>query len=103
MVCLTYRDGRRFFFQCPRIKGPSPCGPAVPCLTNAVPWSFCSLVFGLGRIFPDRRQEGVASIRSRNLAVQNRLKRYHFPVEKLGGILILVYKRTRQIDAREKT
>src|SRR3981189_3924437 len=29
----------------------------------------CSLVFGLGRIFPDRRQEGVASIRRRNLAV----------------------------------
>src|ERR1700686_753423 len=58
----------------------------------------CRLVFGLGRIFTDRRQKGTASTRRRNFAVQNRLKRYHFPIKNRGGILVLIYDRARQID-----
>src|ERR1700675_3214995 len=62
----------------------------------------CSLVFCLGGIFSDRLEEGTAPIRSRNLAAQNRLKRYHFPEEDPGVILVLVYDRAGQVNSRKE-
>src|ERR1700674_1611116 len=85
---------------------PSPPGPAVTCLrtrdppahSQSLPVGIYSLVFGLGRIFTDRRQKGTASTRRLNLAAQNRLERYHLPIKNRGGILVLIYDRARQID-----
>src|ERR1700694_5325049 len=92
------------------VRRPSPCIARPlhlrePQPSRALPVSFggiCSLVLGLGRIFTDRRQKGAASTRRRNLAIQNRLKRYHLPEQNPGGIIILVYDRARQIDSSKE-